>query len=335
MKKRKWLFRILWIVAILALLFVSGPRPDTITFDAKLPFITIPAVELEKKIAERESKIANIKPGNQSRILWYDTLKKSKTPYVIVYLHGFSASGEEGNPVATDVATKYGFNLYMPRLYAHGLDEKEPLLSFNEKDYLNSAKQAVAEAFNLGEKVIIMGTSTGCTLALIIASANPDISGLILYSPNIDLFDSRSFVLTLPWGLQIARTINGGNYYAFAAPPEAEKYWNTKYRIEALIKLKNMVNITMSKQTFSQVKQPVLVCYYYKNEKQQDDVVSVPALLKMVEELGTEKALKRKVAIPEAGVHALASGIWGKDIGSVEKASISFLDEVLKVKALK
>ena len=68
--------------------------------------------------------------------------------------------------------------------------------------------------------------------------------------------------------------------------------------------------------------------YYYKNEEEQDKVVSVPAMLKMFEELGSAK--KEKVMIPNAGNHVLASPILSKDVATVQKETEKFLDGVLK-----
>lgn len=169
------------------------------------------------------------------------------------------------------------------------------------------------------------------TLGLYIVSDNSSIAGLILYSPNIELFDSRAFILTQRWELYIVRLVAGGKYHIFESPEEAEKYWNTKYRLEAAIRMKNFLNYSMQNSTFEAICQPVLMCYYFKNEKEQDTVVSVPAMLKMFEELGTDSTLKRKVNIPTAGAHPLASGVWAKDIPAVEKATEEFMIRVLKM----
>lgn len=335
MSGKKTVLRVFITAAILSAGYFLGPKPNDPELNNQLQKLNMTPRMVEQNIIRRETLIKNIKPDNESRIVWNDSVKKDKTPYCIVYLHGFSASPEEGDPVHRDIARKFGCNLYLPRLYAHGLKEQEPLLELDEKKYLATAKEAVAEAACLGKKVIIMGTSTGCTFALYIASGNPDIAGLILYSPNVDLRDSRSFLLTRPWGLQIARMIVGGNYYAFPGPASAEKYWNMKYRIEAIVCLKNILEHTMTKDVFNKIKQPVLMCYYYKNEKEQDNIVSVPAMLSMFDQLGTVNTLKRKVAIPNAGTHAIASGLWSKGIADVERETTGFLEETLKMEIWK
>jgi pimeloyl-ACP methyl ester carboxylesterase len=52
----------------------------------------------------------------------------------------------------------------------------------------------------LGNKVIIMGTSTGGTNALQLAAAYPnDVEALILLSPNIAINDPNAWLLNNPW----------------------------------------------------------------------------------------------------------------------------------------
>lgn len=328
---KKELFFLAVPVALLGT-FMIGPKPRPPKLNAQLPVFPFSPTETEKYIDSVEKTFPNLKTGNESKIYWANPTKKNKTPYCIVYLHGFSASGMEGFPVDVDIARAFGFNLYVPRLFEHGLEEKEPLLKFTGEKLLASAKEAVALGKNLGNKVILMSTSTGGTLSLYLASEHPEIQSLILYSPNIDLFDSRSFILSLPWGLEIARWVQGSDYYSIPADSTAKKYWTTRYRIEALVQLKLLLNASMTQKTFEKIKQPVLLCYYKKDKIHQDSVVSIPAMLKMFNELGTPKNLKMKVAIPGANVHPIASGMVSKDIPSVEAATRDFMTNILGLK---
>jgi len=330
MKALKWTATIL---IVLVLLYLSGPHPSHLDLD-KIPAVvlpTIPLTELEQNIQQQERHTEDLKANNQAQIIWVDSLHKKKTPYAIVYLHGFSASQAEGHPVHRNIAKRYGCNLFLSRLYAHGLQEKEPLLSLTAEKLIVSAKEAIAIGKQLGDQVILMSTSTGGTLSLLLAGSDPDIAGLILYSPNINLYDSKSFLLTQPWGLQLARTVIGSDYYTFQAPAAAEQYWNTKYRIEALIELKRMLNASMHQHTFQAVKQPVFLGYYYKDETHQDDVVSIPSLLEMYDQLGTSELLKRKVAFPQAGFHVIASSYWTTNTSAVEKETACFLEQIMKL----
>ncbi|MFL5729859.1 MAG: alpha/beta hydrolase, partial [Cytophagaceae bacterium] len=252
----------------------------------------------------------------------------------IVYIHGFSASQGEGIPLHTEFARRYGCNLYLCRLYEHGLTEEEPMLNMDPEKLLESAKKAVAVGKQLGDSVILMSTSSGGTLSLYIASGNPDIHSIITYSPNIDLYDEKSWLLTERWGLQLARLILGGKYYSFDGPEGYKKYWTYRYRIEALISLKTLVNATMHQETFGKIKQPLFLGYYYKNEKEQDNVVSVKRMQEMFDQVGTNADRKRKVNFPNSGTHIIASDLWSKDIEGVKAETFKFAEEVLGLNAI-
>jgi hypothetical protein len=85
----------------------------------------------------------------------------------------------------------------------------------------------------------------------------------------------------------------------------------------------------MKPAVFSKIKCPVFLGYYYKNEDEQDHTVSVPAMLKMFDELGTVSALKEKVPFPEAGVHVIVSEIRSKDWKGVERKTDEFLKDIV------
>jgi pimeloyl-ACP methyl ester carboxylesterase len=325
------------VILILLIIYLSGPVPAVSVIDTAPTAISdsVKIGQLDSVIFFQEKNIPFIRPGNQAKIVWADFVSKKKTAYSIVYLHGFSASHAEGFPIHKNIAQRFGCNLYLSRLFAHGLDEPEPLLSLTTEKYIESAKEAIAIGKQLGDKVILFSTSTGSTLSLILAANDPDIAALIMYSPNIDLYDSKSFLLTKPWGLQLARAVVGDKYYRFEASPEAQKYWNTKYRIEALIVLKSMLDETMKKETFHNIHVPVFMGYYFKDENHQDDVVSIPRMLEMFEQLETPKELKQKVNFPDAGYHVIGSYYWNNNTKPIEDSTVKFLEDIVKLKPIK
>jgi hypothetical protein len=69
--------------------------------------------------------------------------------------------------------------------------------------------------------------------------------------------------------------------------------------------------------------------YYYKNEQEQDPVVKVSAMKKMYGAVGTPDSLKRGIPLPNTANHVLASPIKSKDVASVEKACIDFIEQIL------
>jgi len=317
------------ILSILALfvIYFLGPQPPKPILNDVLPAVaSIDALDSYITAMEAPHKI---KPNNQAKIIWADS-SQSQTEYALVYLHGFSASQMEGDPVHQNIAKQFNCNLYLARLAEHGIDTTEDLMNLTADQYWESAKLAYAIGKQIGKKVILMSTSTGGTLALQLASVYPEIAGLILYSPNIEVFNPSAPLLDNPWGLQIGRAVLKSNYvdikYKDSAYP---KYWNSHYRIEGVVALQNLLEATMTEATFKKIHQPTLALYYYKDEAHQDNVVKVKAIQKMMQQIATPANLKMEMAIPNAGNHVIASPIVSNDIVSVEKATAKFMKEVI------
>jgi esterase/lipase len=317
------------ILSILALfvIYFLGPQPPKPELNNVLPAVASIDV-LDSYITAMEAP-HKIKPNNQAKIIWADS-SQSQTEYALVYLHGFSASQMEGDPVHQNIAKQFNCNLYLARLAEHGIDTTEDLMNLTADQYWESAKLAYAIGKQIGKKVILMSTSTGGTLALQLASVYPEIAGLILYSPNIEVFNPSAPLLDNPWGLQIGRAVLKSNYvdikYKDSAYP---KYWNSHYRIEGVVALQNLLEATMTEATFKKIHQPTLALYYYKDEAHQDNVVKVKAIQKMMQQIATPANLKMEMAIPNAGNHVIASPIVSNDIVSVEKATAKFMKEVI------
>ena len=329
MRKRRrywWLF----IPLLLIVLFLAGPKPPTPVYSTDMPVVPAAPDSLERYIAIMESW-HHLKPDNEARIVWADSSKR-KTRYAIVYLHGFSASQGEGDPVHRYIASRYGCNLYLSRLAEHGIDTTEAMAGLTADEYWESAKQALAIGRQLGDSVILMGTSTGGTQALQLAAAFPNqVAALVLMSPNIAINDPNAWVTNQHWGLQLAHLITKSNYIVSKDDygPLYRQYWYTKYRTEAVVALQEMLSTTMNKSTFEKVTQPVGLFYYYKDKTHQDSTVKVSAELEMFDELATPMALKYKEAIPEAGTHVIGSSIRSHDVPGVEKGIVHFLSDVV------
>jgi esterase/lipase len=310
-------------IVVLVIVYFAGPRTTKATYNATLPAVS--AIEkLETYVQTQESK-HKIKPGNEAEIVWADSTNHQQTEYAVVYLHGFSASKEEGNPVHINFARSIKANLYLARLADHGIDTIAPMQYFTAEKLWETAKEAFAIGKKLGKKVILVGTSTGGTLALQLAATYPEVHNLVLLSPNIEINDNKVWLLNNPWGLQIARKVSGGNERVLdGKTPIYKKFWYDHYRLESVVQLQELLESAMTKQTFEKVKQPTLMLYYYKSEQEQDPVVKVSAMLEMFDALGTPVDKKEKLALPNTGNHVVGSYITSKDLASVETAINSF-----------
>lgn len=312
------------LIASLILLYLVGPHPSFENLSTTLPEVPQQPNNLETYISKEESK-HNLKPDNEARIVWYDSLKR-KTPYSIVYLHGFSASQKEGDPIHKDIAKAFGCNLFLNRLPEHGIDTTDALINLTAEKLLAGFKESLAIGKAIGDKVILISTSTGGTGALYLAAKFPeDVHALINLSPNIEIRNASAFILNNPWGLQIARLNKGSKYITLGGDSITSIYWTRTYRLESLVQLQELLENTMTRETFNAIKAPSLTLYYYKNEKEQDPQVRVDAMLRMNSQLGTPDSLKSAVAIPDAGAHVIGSSLTSKDVDGVYSQIEKFL----------
>lgn len=323
---------LLALLVLLTLVYWLGPTPEFENVSAEITPLDIPITKLDSTIAAAESLFPKIKPNNESRIIWSDSVRK--TPFSMVYLHGFSAGVMESNPVHIRLAKKYGCNLYLARLSQHGLDDTESFKDLTPISLMNTAKEAIAVGQLIGEKVILISCSTGGTLSIYLTANNPEIiAAQILYSPNTAIDDPAASLLNKPWGAQLTQAVIGpykeGDAKWRGTP--VETYWTLKYRSEGLIALQELLDQTMTSDVFSKITSPYFIGYYYKNDEESDHVISVPGLLNFDSETNTSEDLKRVVAFPEVGNHVMASNLQSKDIESVIKETSFFMEEVLGI----
>jgi pimeloyl-ACP methyl ester carboxylesterase len=332
-RTKKVLITVAIVIIIIIIAFLSGPKPSTPVYNTAMPEVPADFTRLTNYISTNEAK-HKLKPDNYARIVWENGSAKRKTDYVIVYIHGFSASQEEGDSVHRNIAKEFGCNLYLARIAEHGIDTTDQMINLTADEYWESAKEALAIGKQLGKKVILMSTSTGGTVSLKLAATYPnDIAALILMSPNIAINNDKAWVLNTHWGLQLARLITGSDYVDNKTNNKLKnQYWYQRYRLEAAVQLQNLVATSMNKETFEKVKQPTELLYYYKDAVHQDSTVKVSAELSMFDELGTPASLKYKQAIPNAGAHPIGSYICSHDTKTVQKAIESFMTATLGIK---
>lgn len=333
---KKILIRLLYVVVALTVLYSVGPEPSKPSLKVKLNE-TGPSdiFMLEEQVNYHERKTVGLRPDNQARIVWADSSKKRKTPFAVVYLHGFSASQFEAAPLHTEFAKRFGCNLYLARLEGHGIETENNLLDVTPDKLLSSARDAVNIGLQLGEKVILISTSTGSTLSLLIAAQNPEVHSLIMYSPNVAIARPEAVLMDKPWGLNILRWVHKGSDFHEFDPVDIDaytkQYWTWRYRIEALVQLQSLLSNGMSSENFQNVKCPVFVGCYYKDAEHQDNIVSVDAMRKMYHALGTPSEQKRFVTFQNVNTHVIANKLRSKDFEQVRQGTFDFAEQILKL----
>ena len=325
--------RIILLVALVALVagFFLGPKPDYPPLDPVVKASGMGIGELDAYVAGKDKDVDQLRPDNESRLIWANDTLREATPYSIVFLHGFSACPEAGNPVVVEIAKRYGCNLYMPLLADHGRGTKESFIDLTPADLVNSAKEALAIGKLLGKKTIVVGSSTGSTLAIYLAAHNPEyVHAMLNYSPNVELADGSSEMLLWPWGKQIVRMVIGDyrTIQEWSGGPQAA-YWTTTYRVEGLLALKHLVSGTMTAETFSKIKQPSFTAYYYKDDENCDKTISIPAAKDFHAQITTPDAQKQIHALPNVGAHAMLNRFQPKDLTALYQKTWSFCEDVL------
>lgn len=330
MKINKWLKYLGIFFAILLIIYFLGGRPTPPNFEATLPKVENNLTKLDTFVRKKERTIPYLRYDNQAKIIFNNKLKPEKTKYSVLYLHGFSASWIEGSPIHKDIARRYGANLYLARLAGHGSDEEEPFKNLTAQQLWDSAKEALAIAQQLGDSVVVIGSSTGASLGIKLATQNPRVCAVVAYSPLVDFYTSALWILDKPWGFQIASMVMGGSFFDNKKASEmAKKYWTTRYHLQGAIALKSLIANMMTTETFSQVKQPIFVGYYYASEQKQDNIVSVKAIQEMYKKI--KHNAKQEVAYSKANNHLIACEYTSSQWQDVRQNTADFLEKYTKL----
>ena len=320
---KKILWGILIFLALLVVVWILGPRVQYDAVDLTRPArLDLAIEEIDGYLQAKEASIEYLKEDNEARVVWADS-SHQKTPYSVVYLHGFSASQGEGDPIHRLIADSIGANLFLARLRDHGLGTKEAFRDVSPQDWIDDTKEALAIGRLIGEQVIVVSCSTGGTLSLPLAPVEESLHSLILLSPNIEIADPNAAMITGPWGEQLIESMVGE--YRMVDSSQLSQYWSGNYHIDGLKALQWLIDQTMNDDTFKKITTPIYMGYYYKNEQEQDPVVSVDAMLDFYDAVNTPSDQKHKTAFANAGDHVVSSKYKNENWQDVYDDIMAFL----------
>lgn len=326
---------LLVLFLILIIGFFLGPKASFEQVTAEAVQLNMDLNELETFITKREQATAGVKKNNESQFIWANS-NREKTEYSVVYLHGFIASNREGFPIVQNFATRYSANLYLPRIAKHGLSDPDAMIDLTPKDLIDSAKEAIAVAKKLGEKVIIISTSTGSTYASYLANNDPSIYAQIMLSPNFAVADPKAKKITKRWGKQMFKQAMGGDYREWSSSnPKVKEYWQTKARIEGYIAMQGLVEQTMTEEVWSKNSVPTFIGYYYKDATAQDRVISIPAIQRYAEVAAIPKDKLMIVPFSDAEGHVIGSQFLNANWKTVQDEIFAFADGILSMEKKK
>lgn len=259
-------------VALPAVVLLTALRnwPESLGPVPGLPDIAEPPDAWLASAENRVNAESGLVAGAEKRIRWYADRPASRTEYALVYLHGFSATRQEIAPVCALLADALQANLFETRLAGHGLVNNR-LAAVSAEDWLDDAAEALAVGQKIGRRTILIGTSTGATLALAMRDrfAAAGVDALVLLSPNFAPVDASADILTWPGGPLLAEAVVGAERSWTAANELQERYWTTRYPLAAAVEVMRLVKAVRSDLPM-QIRQPLLTLL-----SPQDEVVDV------------------------------------------------------------
>lgn len=280
-------------------------------------------VDLDAYLVAEEGGVPGIRDGDEKSVVWIEPEAPAVTPLSIVYLHGFSADRHEVEPLVSELQQDLGANAYFSRLAGHGRDGAA-MGEATAEQWLDDAAEAIAIGGRIGERVVLVGTSTGGTLALWAAArqeARDRVATLVLISPNVGVQDPAAPILLWPWGGLIARMVVGRERCFEPHSREEARHWTPCYPTRALLPMMALVHRVRSLE---------------------DDAITVPTLVlyshgdQVVDPEETERVLPRIASPPpemyavegagDPGQHVIAGAIMSpQTTETVRRRVLEFL----------
>lgn len=261
----------------LVVVFLLGPRPR---LDARRVPVQVPhdlsLHELARWLADKEAKVPGVVDGGDACIQFASPDAPQRTPLCFVYIHGFSATWQETHPVTALLADRFGANVLQARLAGHGTTSEDMVTP--AEAWLESMLETWEIATQLGDKIVLVATSTGAPLCVWLASM-PDVRqnlhALLFMSPNFKVRTNFGFMLTAPWSPHWLHLVVG-RHRQWQPESEAQaKYWTWRYSTLALIEMQKVVD-WVKRQKFDEFTTPLAVMYM-KNDPTIDPRAAIAA----------------------------------------------------------
>lgn len=262
--------------------------------------------DLDAHFAQVESVFDDITPGVEKRVVWAGDAG-ARTDWAVVYVHGFSATSEEIRPVPDRLADALGANLIYTRLQGHGRSG-DALAEGSVQGWVNDLAEAMAAARMAGNKVVILSTSTGATLAAATAQnadLMQDVEGLIFVSPNFGINNPVARLLSWPAARYWLPSLAGARR-SFEPQNEGHgTYWTTEYASVAVMPMAALIDATVAQDHREQT---IPALFWYSDD---DTVVRPDITAKVAAAWGGPTTTVNPVLAPgdDPNAHVIAGDI--------------------------
>ena len=246
---------------------------------------------LDKFIESKENEVPNIRPDTEKKIIW-SSKNNQKTKTSLVFIHGFSATRFELSPIIEMLGKDLQANVFFTRLKGHGQDGKA-LGEATFDDWMIDIQEAIEIGKTIGNHLVLIGCSTGCSLIHTILEQSIDIKAVIYVSPNFGPKSLKGQLLRVPGAKFFMPLVFGNEHFFISKNAEHERCWTTRYPIKALFAVKDSV-VEAYKIKHNKIKVPVL--FWFSDD---DQVVSAKATRKIISKMGNNVSVHNPILTNE------------------------------------
>ena len=316
--------RLLFLLAALAAaglgLWLSDPGDRLPRLAEILPAFPpdLPLDVVDDWVRAREGVFIDLTDGAEKTVIWAGEAA-TRSPISLVYLHGFSATRAEIEPVPQMVARALGANLFLTRLAGHGRPGAA-LGRVSTEDWALDLDEAVGLGRRLGRQVVLIGTSTGGSLAAL-ATLDPDLraglAGVVLISPNFALRSHQARLLDLPHARRWLPALMGAERSFAPRNADHERFWTTSYPTAALFPMR-AIQRQAGAADYSGVDLPLLVLM-----AEGDTVVDPAATRRVAANWGGPVTLEVITGAEDPDQHVIAGRILSPGMSEPVAARIA------------
>jgi esterase/lipase len=170
-------------------------------------------------------------------------------------------------------------NIFFTRLKGHGQDGRA-LGEATFDDWMIDIEEAIGIGKVIGDNLVLIGCSTGCSLIHTILKESIDIKAVIYVSPNFGPKSFKGQLLRVPGAKLFMPLVFGKEHFFIPKNVEHERCWTTRYPIKALFAIKDSV-VAAYKINHNKIKVPML--FWFSDD---DQVVSAKATRKIISKMG-------------------------------------------------